>query len=82
MAKANPILAQYSSAVGHELHYTRFGRTYSRQLTAGYNDCKSEAQLRQRAIFKARQATSALPGSVRQRGLTKEAHENGMTEAN
>lgn len=82
MAKVNPILAQYSSAVGHELHYTHFGRTYSRQLPAGYNDCKSEAQLRQRAIFKARQATSALPGSVRQRGLTKEAHENGMTEAN
>ena len=35
-----------------------------------------------RALFKARQATSALFGSILQRGLTKEAHENGMTEAN
>lgn len=82
MAKVNPILAQYSSAVGHELHYTRFGRTYSRQLPAEYNDRKSESQLRQRALFKARQATSAHYGSILQRGLTKEAHENGMTEAN
>lgn len=60
MAKVNPILAQYSSAVGHELHYTRFGRTYSRQLPAEYNDRKSESQLRQRALFKAQQAKSAL----------------------
>lgn len=82
MAKVNPILAQYSSAVGHELHYTRFGRIYSRQLPAEYNDCKSESQLRQRALFKARQAKSALYGSILQHGLTKEAHENGMTEVN
>lgn len=82
MAKVKPSLVQYSGAVGREIHYTRFGRTYSRQLPAEYNDRKSEAQLRQRALFKARQATSALYGSILQRGLTKEAHENGMTEAN
>jgi len=82
MAKVKPSLVQYSGAVGREIHYTRFGRTYSRQLPAEYNDRKSEAQLRQRALFKARQATSALFGSILQRGLTKEAHENGMTEAN
>lgn len=82
MAKVKPSLVQYSGAVGREIHYTRFGRTYSRQLPAEYNDRKSEAQLRQRTLFKARQATSALYGSILQRGLTKEAHENGMTEAN
>ena len=82
MAKVKPTLVQYSGAVGREIHYTRFGRTYSRQLPAEYNDRKSEAQLRQRALFKARQSTSALFGSILQRGLTREAHENGMTEAN
>lgn len=82
MAKVKPSLVQYSGIVGREIHYTRFGRTYSRQLPAEYNDRKSEAQLRQRALFKARQATSALFGSILQRDLTKEAHENGMTEAN
>lgn len=82
MAKVKPSLIEYSGAVGREIHYTRFGRTYSRQLPAEYNDRKSEAHLRQRALFKARQATSAHYGSILQRGLTKEAHENGMTEAN
>ena len=82
MAKVKPSIIEYSGAVGREIHYTRFGRTYSRQLPAEYNDRKSAAQLRQRALFKARQATSALYGSILQRGLTKEAHENGMTEAN
>ena len=82
MAKVKPSIIEYSGAVGREIHYTRFGRTYSRQLPAEYNDRKSEAQLRQRALFKARQATSALYGSILQRGLTKETHENGMTEAN
>ena len=82
MAKVKPSLVQYSGAVGREIHYIRFGHTYSRQLPAEYNDRKSEAQLRQRALFKARQATSALYGTILQRGLTKEAHENGMTEAN
>ena len=82
MAKVKPSLIEYSGAVGREVHYTRFGRTYSRQLPAEYNDRKSEAQLRQRALFKARQKTAALFGSILQRGLTQEAHENGMTEAN
>lgn len=82
MAKVKPSLIEYSGTVGREIHYTRFGRTYSRQLPAEYNDRKSVAQLRQRVLFKARQKTSALFGTILQRGLTKEAHSNGMTEAN
>lgn len=82
MAKVKPSIIEYTGTVGREIHYTRFGRTYSRQLPAEYNDRKSEAQLRQRALFKARQQTSALYGIILQRGLTKEAHAHGMTEAN
>lgn len=82
MAKVKPSLIEYSGTVGREIHYTRFGRTYSRRLPTEYNDRKSEAQLRQRALFKARQKASALFGTVLQRGLTKEAHGEGMTEAN
>ncbi len=82
MAKVKPSLIEYSGAIGREIHYTRFGRTYSRQLPAEYNDRKSEAQLRQRALFKARQKASALFGIILQRGLTKEAHSEGLTEAN
>lgn len=82
MAKVKPSIIEYTGTVGREIHYTRFGRTYSRQLPAEYNDRKSEAQLRQRALFKARQQTSALYGIILQRGLTKEAHAHGMIEAN
>ena len=82
MAKVKPSLVEYSGTVGRVIHYTRFGRTYSRQLPAEYHDRKSEAQLRQRALFKARQKASALFGTILQRGLTKEAHDHGMTEAN
>lgn len=82
MAKVKPSIIEYTGTVGREIHYTRFGRTYSRQLPAEYNDRKSEAQLRQRALFKSRQQTSALYGTILQRGLTKEAHAHGMTEAN
>lgn len=82
MAKVKPSIIEYTGTVGREIHYTRFGRTYSRQLPAEYNDRKSEAQLRQRALFKARQQISALYGIILQRGLTKEAHAHGMTEAN
>lgn len=82
MAKVKPSLIEYSGAVGREIHYTRFGRTYSRHLTTDFHDRKSEAQLRQRALFKARQKTTALFGIILQRGLTKEAHNEGMTEAN
>ena len=82
MAKVKPSIVEYSGTVGREIHYTRFGRSYSRQLPAEYNDRKSEAQLRQRALFKARQQTSALYGTILQRGLTKEAHAHGLTEAN
>ena len=38
MAKVKPSLIEYSGAVGREIHYTRFGRTYSRQLPVEYHD--------------------------------------------
>jgi len=82
MAKAKSTLVEYSGTIGKEIHYTRFGRTYTRQLPVEYNDRQSEAQLRQRALFKTRQRLSALYGTILQRGLTKEAHQEGMTEAN
>lgn len=82
MAKVKPSIIGYSGKVGRVIHYTRFGKTYSRQLPAEYNDRKSKAQLQQRALFKARQKASALFGTILQRGLTKEAHNKGMTEAN
>ena len=37
----------------------RLGETYSRPLSAEYNDSKTETQLRQRVMFKARQQASA-----------------------
>lgn len=82
MAKAKSTLIEYSGTIAKEIHYKRFGRTYTRQLPVEYNDRQSEAQLRQRALFKTRQRLSALYGTILQRGLTKEAHQKGMTEAN
>lgn len=82
MAKVKPSVIEYTGTVGRVIHYTRFGKTYSRQLPAEYNDRKSEAQLRQRALFKARQHAASLLGTILQRGLTKEAHAQGLTEAN
>lgn len=82
MARVKPSLVEYSGTIGDKVHYTRFGRTYSRNRPQHFNDCQSEAQLRQRALFKAMQHTSALFGSMLQRGLTKYAHSKGHTEAN
>lgn len=82
MAKVKSTLIEYSGTIAKEIHYKRFGRTYTRQLPVEYNDRQSETQLRQRALFKTRQRLSALYGSILQRGLTKEAHQKGMTEAN
>lgn len=82
MARVKPSLVEYSGTVGDKVHYTRFGRSYSRNRPQHFNDCQSEAQLRQRALFKAMQHTSALFGSMLQRGLTKYAHSKGHTEAN
>lgn len=82
MARSRTTLGEYSGTIGKEIHYNRFGRTYVRHQPSGYNDQGSEAQLRQRALFKTRQRLSALYGTVLQRGLTKEAHQEGMTEAN
>lgn len=81
MAKVKPSIIEYTGTVGRVIHYTRFGKTYSRLLPAEYNDRKSEAQLRQRALFKARQHASSLFGTILQRGITKDAHAHGLTEA-
>lgn len=82
MAKVKPSIVEESGAIGDRVFYTRFGKTFSRRRPTQINDQKSEAQLRQRALFKAMQHTSSLLGSVIQRGLAKEAHSHGHVENN
>lgn len=82
MAKVKPSIIEESGTIGDRVYYTRFGKTFSRRCPTQINDQKSEAQLRQRALFKAMQHTSSLLGSVIQRGLAKEAHKNGHVENN
>lgn len=82
MAKVKPSIVEESGAIGDRVFYTRFGKTFSRRRPTQINDQKSEAQLRQRALFKAMQHTSSLLGSVIQRGLAKEAHRHGHVENN
>lgn len=82
MAKVKPSIIEESGTIGDRVYYTRFGKTFSRRRPTQINDQKSEAQLRQRALFKAMQHTSSLLGSVIQRGLAKEAHKNGHVENN
>lgn len=82
MAKVKPSIVEESGAIGDRVFYTRFGKTFSRRRPTQINDQKSEAQLRQRALFKAIQHTSSLLGSVIQRGLAKEAHSHGHVENN
>lgn len=82
MAKVKPSIIEESGTIGDRVFYTRFGKTFSRRRPTTINDQKSEAQLRQRALFKAMQHTSSLLGSVIQRGLAKEAHKNGHVENN
>lgn len=81
MAKTHPTLGPNSGKIGDLVYYTRFGKEFVRRKAETFNDCKSEAQLRQRALFKATQQTAALYGSMLQRGLTKYAHSQGHTEA-
>ena len=82
MAKVKPSIIEESGAIGDRVYYTRFGKTFSRRRPTQINDQKSEAQLRQRALFKAMQHTASLLGSAIQRGLAKEAHKNGNVENN
>lgn len=82
MAKVKPSNIEESGAIGDRVYYTRFGKTFSRRRPTQINDQKSDAQLRQRALFKAIQHTSSLLGSVIQRGLAKEAHSQGHVENN
>lgn len=82
MAKVKPSIIEESGTIGDRVFYTRFGKTFSRRRPTTINDQKSEAQLRQRALFKAMQHTSSLLGSAIQRGLAKEAHKNGHVENN
>ena len=82
MAKVKPSLIEQTGTIGDRVYYTRFGKLFSRSKATAFNDNKSEAQLRQRALFKAMQHTSSILGSVIQRGLAKEAHAHGHVENN
>ena len=82
MAKVKPSIIVQSGTIGDRVFYTRFGKHFSRSKATSFNDNKSEAQLRQRALFKAMQHTSSILGSVIQRGLAKEAHARGHVENN
>lgn len=82
MAKVKPSIIVQSGTIGDRVFYTRFGKHFSRSKATSFNDNKSEAQLRQRALFKAMQHTSSILGSVIQRGLAKEAHAHGHVENN
>ena len=82
MAKVKPSIIEESGTIDDRVYYTRFGKTFSRRRPTQINDQKSEAQLRQRSLFKAMQHTASLLGSVIQRGLAKEAHKNGHVENN
>ena len=82
MAKVKPSIIAESGTIGDRVFYTRFGKTFSRRRPTQINDQKSEAQLRQRTLFKAMQHTASLLGSAIQRGLAKEAHRHGRVENN
>lgn len=82
MAKVKPSIIEQSGTIGDRVYYTRFGKQFSRSKATSFTDNKSEAQLRQRALFKAMQHTSSILGSVIQRGLAKEAHAHGHVENN
>ena len=82
MAKVKPSLIEQTGTIGDRVFYTRFGKQFSRSKATSFTDNKSEAQLRQRALFKAMQHTSSILGSVIQRGLAKEAHAHGHVENN
>lgn len=82
MAKVKPSIIEQTGTIGDRVYYTRFGKQFSRSKAKSFNDNKSEAQLRQRALFKAMQHTSSILGSVIQRGLAKEAHAHGHVENN
>ena len=82
MAKVRPSIIEQSGTIGDRVYYTRFGKQFSRSKATSFTDNRSEAQLRQRALFKAMQHTSSILGSVIQRGLAKEAHAHGHVENN
>lgn len=82
MAKVKTTLIEQTGAIGDRVFYTRFGKQFSRSKAKSFTDNKSEAQLRQRALFKAMQHTASILGSVIQRGLAKEAHAHGHVKNN
>lgn len=82
MAKLGKSLIHPTGTLGGVVFYKRFGRTYCRRRASEFNDRRSEEQLQQRARFKAMRRTASLMGTMLQRGLTRYAHENGMTEEN
>ena len=64
MAKVRPSIIEQTGTIGDRVFYTRFGKQFSRSKATSFNDNKSEAQLRQRALFKAMQHTSSILGSI------------------
>ena len=82
MAKVKPSIIEESGAIGDRVYYTRFGKRFSRSKAKSFTDNKSDAQLRQRALFKSMQHTASILGSAIQRGLAKEAHSHGHVENN
>lgn len=82
MAKIEKSLIHPTGALGDMVFYRRFGKTYCKRRSKEFNDRRSEGQLQQRERFKAMRRTASLMGTMLQRGLTRYAHEHGMTEEN
>lgn len=82
MAKVKPSIIEQSGTIGDLVLYKRLGKLYSRRKPTSFTDNKSEAQLRQRALFKAMQHTASILGSAIQRGLAKQAHTHSRVENN
>jgi hypothetical protein len=64
-----------NEATGDRVYYTRFGKTFSRRRPTQINDQKSEAKLRQRALFKATN-TAYIPTLSPDEKRTEKKHRN------
>ena len=76
MAKVKqPSIIEEFGAIGDRVYYTRFGKTFSRRRPTQINDQKSEAKLRQRALFKATN-TAYIPTLSPDEKSTEKKHRN------
>ena len=75
MAKVKPSIVEESGAIGDRVFYTHFGKTFSRRRPTQINDQKSEAKLRQRALFKATN-TAYIPTLLPDEKRTEKKHRN------